>query len=665
MKLNLLMKITLFIVALIITCVSVLGFLAIRTGSVAVLEEVELAMQETAKEGAKYISAMIEVRLGVMTELAAKVSNMPLEGQLTALEPDVKRLGFLDLAVVDTSGTAHYSLSKETSDLSSREYIKKALNGQASVSDVLISKVTNSPVVMYAVPLFKNGQVAGALIGRREGTSLSDITNNMGIGENGYAYIMGIDGTLFAHRDSKLVLEQRNIVDDIENNGEYKAWGLAVMELGLGKDGIIRYELMGQKRMVAMQTIPETNWVLGFAVYEKDALGAINQLSIVLILISLAIVFIGIVAAILFTRSITKPIIYLVGKLNKMSGYDLRDDQNERYQRYSKKKDEIGVMARSVQQLQSNLKMLVEGITTISGQVAASSEELTSNCQQSAIATDEVAKSIQEIARGATEQACETEKGVSEIDELGRCIEQEQLIVIDLNRTADEMDTLKSEGFQILEVLIEKTESNEKTTDQVRNLITESNESARKIEQASDMIRSIAEQTNLLALNAAIEAARAGESGQGFAVVAEEIRKLAEQSKVFTAEIAKVIKDLTSKTSFAVSAMVELSQTVVSQTESVDMTSSKFEGIAQSIEKVKNAIEELNQSGALMSEKRVEIIDIIGNLSAVSEENAAGTQQASASIQELSASTQEIADGSEVLSQLAEEMQIKVSKFQL
>lgn len=179
------------------------------------------------------------------------------------------------------------------------------------------------------------------------------------------------------------------------------------------------------------------------------------------------------------------------------------------------------------------------------------------------------------------------------------------------------------------------------------------------------MIRNIAEQTNLLALNAAIEAARAGDAGRGFAVVADEIRKLAEDSNKFTKEIEEIVAELIDKTNSAVTTMQEASVLMTAQTEGVEVTKTKFEGISTAIEKTKEALGMMNQTGEAMNLKKDEMIDIIQNMSALSEENAAGAEQASASVQEQTSSMEQIAEASEELAKLAEEMQRGIARFKI
>ncbi|MBC7961115.1 MAG: methyl-accepting chemotaxis protein, partial [Vallitaleaceae bacterium] len=405
------------------------------------------------------------------------------------------------------------------------------------------------------------------------------------------------------------------------------------------------------------------NWMLGFGAPTLDLLSGINDLTKLLLALSIVFVLIGIALAIGLGMSISKPITNLVQIIDKMAKYDLTIEDNNKASGYYKRKDEIGIMAKAVFTLQNNFKTLITNIASTSEQLAASSQQLTSTSHQSATVADEVARTIQEIAQGANDQAKDTEQGAIQIEALGHLVEKDHQFMIALNEKTNIVDHLKDEGFAILEVLIEKTKLNNQTSLSVRDMIIDTNQSARKIESASQMIKSIANQTNLLALNAAIEAARAGEAGRGFAVVADEIRKLAEQSNGFTEEIAKIIEELTSKTEHAVNTMEEVGAIVNSQTESVEETHSKFEGISEALEGMKTSIDALNQSSKEMGSKKDEIVSVIENLSAISEENAAGTEQASASIQEQTAAMEEIADSSESLARLAEDMQMSITQF--
>ncbi|WP_347451622.1 methyl-accepting chemotaxis protein [Acetoanaerobium noterae] len=399
---------------------------------------------------------------------------------------------------------------------------------------------------------------------------------------------------------------------------------------------------------------------IGFSV--KDAQDAVAKNRMMIALIGIGIILVlGIILFVTTTR-VLNFIKNLKGQVGYMADGDFSHDIDEKL---LKSNDEIGDIAEAIGNMQNSMRHIVSQVMDKSSQVAASSEELTATSQQAASASEEVARAIEEIANGANSQAKDTENTAENVNIMGNLMEQDAHYLKELNEAANLIEKEKEEGFKILGVLINKTNESTKSAKEVYEIIMSNNESAEKIDTASTMIQSIADQTNLLALNAAIEAARAGEAGRGFSVVAEEIRKLAEQSNNFTSDIKEVINELKSKSQSAVDTMNIVQNTIMDQTSSVKDTEGKFEAIASAIDSVNTIIEKLNSSSVQLMENKNLIISLTENLSAISEENAAGTQQASASMEEQSATIQEIANSGESLASIAEELQSLVAKFRV
>ncbi len=665
MKLNLSLRIGLSMGVIILISMLAMGLIATSYSSNMLIKAEQESIESLAKSGASRVEAVIGMRLNTLSEAANNeiVATMKWNLQQKNLMGAVERMEFLDIAVVSKEGIAQYVLTGDTTDLSDRDYIIRALAGEANVSNVIISRVTNSVVLIYAVPIYKDGEVVGALIGRKDGVALNEITDEMGVGERGYAFIIGSDGTFYAHPNRENIMNQANAFGDIETDGPLKNFGIKLGELGIGNTGTLRYEYEGDNRMTAMTPIPGTSWILGIGNYEEDVLEDVKSLRNFLLSLVILVLVLGIVAGALNGIMLAKPIRILETALVAISNYDLTDDLSKSHSKIIYRSDEIGSIARSLYTMKDNILQLVQSVAMNAEHIASSSEELTSITEQTESSANEVSRTIEEIARGATDQAKQTEHGATATNTLGELIAENLNQLSTLNSSVDLVNGLSDNGLIAVQDLNNKNNESGTASGKIYDMVVETDKSADRIRLASEMIKNIADQTNLLALNASIEAARAGDAGRGFAVVAEEIRKLAEQSNRFTDEISEIIVELTNNTGASVKVFDDVSKIMESQTVSVENTIEKFNGIREAIEEIRVIIGDLNTSGNNMNTKKEDMIDTIENLSAISEENAAATEEASASVEMQTNSIGEIASASESLAKLASDLQMEISKF--
>ncbi|GFN31405.1 methyl-accepting chemotaxis protein [Paenibacillus xylaniclasticus] len=509
-------------------------------------------------------------------------------------------------------------------------------------------------LVIYAARaiLDDNKQLRGVLSIDIDLTSLTDVMKTNKIGETGYIVLADRLGNIIAHpKDDSLLFSNISALgikefEDVEKLPKVP----------------FKTTLNGQNYISSVN--PSSNQELGLnyivIVEESEFTKSASEIEKFILFTTVIVIIVSIIIAYFISSRISKPIKFVSSHLKQLGNGDFTPVIPEKYLRH---KGEVGDIMRDTSNMQTNLTKLIASISDASKVVSVSSNELMETSEQSVIAADEVSRAIAEISKSAGEQAVDTEQGAMHMNELGNLITKDRYYIANLNQSANEVDAIKLEVIDILKDLVEKTESSYAEAKEVSDVIINTNESASKIEMASQMIKGIAEQTNLLALNASIEAARAGEYGKGFAVVAYEIRKLAEQSNKFTQEISEIIHDLTGKTEFAVEKIHEVGRIVQLQTESVNNTNSRVDRIAEAIDKMKQAITHINNSSNEMESKKNEIIQIIDSLAASTEENAAGTEEASASVEEQTASMEEISTASKRLAKLAHDMQESIDQF--
>ncbi len=440
----------------------------------------------------------------------------------------------------------------------------------------------------------------------------------------------------------------------------------AVIEnvINQGKFFVGKASVMGEDHYAAYQPLKDASGktigmlFVGVSVHEMD--DVIENLIMSIALAVLVIVILCGLASNFFIGKMIGQLNEVGGAMKKISGGNLRIADLE-----VKSEDELGALSDNVNEMKIRLKNLLTKIAECSQRVAASSEELNSGTQQTNESIVTVARSMEVLTSGTAEQ----ERTIVTLEEK---IQDMHERMNDLRSTANDMEKIAADSASNASIGKEKVDAAiavmKNIAEQVSSsakVIGELGRRSDEIGQIVETISGIAGQTNLLALNAAIEAARAGEQGRGFSVVAEEVRKLAEQSSVAAADIASLIATIQAETSSAVESIEQGNQSVKEGTKSVAQTGAAFVDIQAQATKLTANVQRSLEDIAAVDKSNEEILSAVEHVKEIADRSSENASSVSAATQEQSAAMQEVAEASKTLSELATEMQGEVSQFKL
>jgi len=390
---------------------------------------------------------------------------------------------------------------------------------------------------------------------------------------------------------------------------------------------------------------------------EADALFKTSK-TVTITIIVISILF-SIGLGYLIAQLISRPLKKVVTLVEQVANGDLTQTTD------IDSKDEVGVLAKSMNDMVLSLRGLIQDVMNTSQQVAASSEELTASAEQTSRATEEITNTIQGIAEGAETATASLEESSTGLEE----------VTLGIQNIAESSNTIAEAGSQATAQAKMGGEFVGKTVQQIQAInhsVNESGEAIKSLDKRSQeigeitkVINEIANQTNLLALNAAIEAARAGEHGKGFAVVADEVRKLAEQSQQSSTQISELIKEIQLDMGRSNDSINKVKSDVQEGLTIVGKTEESFTVILDSLGKVGMQIDDMAATAEQISASAQEVSANVASSASVSQDASMNSQSVAASTEEQLASMEEISSASNNLSVMAMNLSELVSKFKI
>lgn len=384
-----------------------------------------------------------------------------------------------------------------------------------------------------------------------------------------------------------------------------------------------------------------------------------NQAKTTTIIIILVAMILSIAFGWFIAQMISRPLKKVVTLVGQVANGDLTHSTD------IDTKDEVGVLASSMNKMVISLRELMQDVMNTSQQVAASSEELTASAEQTSRATEEITTTIQGIAEGAEASTVNLEESSTGLEEVTLGIQN----IAESSNSISEASSLATSqakmGGEYVGKTVQQIQSINESVNESSKAIGSLDKRSQEIGEITKVITEIANQTNLLALNAAIEAARAGEHGKGFAVVADEVRKLAEQSQQSSKQISDLIYEIQLDMTRSNNSIEQVKLEVKEGLMIVGKTEESFEVILNSLDKVGMQIDDLAATAEQMSASAQEVSAHVVSSTSMSRESSMNSQTVAAATEEQLASMEEISSASNNLSVMSMNLQELVSKFKL
>ena len=636
-----------------------ISFIGYYMASKELNESIDEELTATMNYAAADMDSWLARRIGVAQAQASLYSNF--NGDYARIKnKDTMSLATYDKTIVDMGvGLEDGTFTSYANGLTSLDprqrpwYLSVKDNGKEFFVTSPYEDLNTHQILVSIVAPVRNGNAYVGTVCEDIGLDiLADKAKEIKYRGTGQATFMDAEGTIIATSDPELngVTHIKDIIDTPEHLNQLLTTGA----------GNYVCKTNGAEYVFGYATIESTGWLVGLAIPYDTVFGVLSRIRNMFAVITLVCLIVITIVCIKISNAMTGPILQLEENAKQMSQGNLRIKNID-----VDGTDEIGSLTHAFNTMSNNLRGLINKMLTTSEQLAASSEELTASSTQSANTAVHVAETVAEVGGDITKQMRDIEGAKDSIDVVSGDI---QIVADKATRVASTSEsTAKAAqtGEELMQEAISKMNSIEKSVLASAEVVERLGESSKQIGQIVEAISEIADQTNLLALNAAIEAARAGEHGRGFAVVSEEVRKLATASQESAEKIRERIESIQASTEEAVVSMKSGTQDVVAGTNAIKEVGLQFKEIMRMVDGIKDEITGINQSVKTVSDGAAQIVQSVDSIDKASRATDQRTQAISSDTETQSASNEEIAAAAQALSHLAADMQEAIGKFKV
>ena len=416
----------------------------------------------------------------------------------------------------------------------------------------------------------------------------------------------------------------------------------------------------GVRYRIGAKMIPGRTWVLLAYKPYAEVYELADRLHSIMLGINVVTFAFVLVVLIVITSFLLKDITKILNVCNVLRTLDLRNREN--LKEYCGK-SETGKISASVLELAESLAGVLSDVRQSETSLSNNVEAVKAYISNTEELTQKIVVSMSEISQGASDQAEDILVAAEEVSKISDLIEENNVSLTNLKDGSAEMKLTSQNAIEILNSLSQMSETTEAAISLINEKMDMTNKATEEIAVATDLITNIASQTNLLAINASIEAARAGDSGRGFAVVAEEIKMLSDQSEQSASKIRDIISSLISTVGEANEAVKNVSDIITRQNKDIEDTEKAFSRVMSCVKKSEQQVEEISNKNDVLGEAKDTITELISNLSAIAQENAAMSCESNLSMEDLGREMTSIMSEIDKTSQVAEELTANLEKF--